>query len=192
MCWQSCSRDKETVSCPCPQIYIRMLELMLFGSFIGMAKCLWIIHQTLHSYWSPPPPRTKTWPMPPSLHPTMIPITSRKRDLITFLSQPVTHLPRLRLEHIEDHLLVHPNPVKSAQMVVVFLNHSSSAWNLYTLSQYTTLHLIRAEGICSMLWVSHRGRRGKRCWTILLWFTGLGRRQIWWLFLSNEHGMFWS
>ena len=48
---------------------------MLFGSSIGMAKCLWIIHQTLHSRWSPPVLQTKTQPTLPSLHPTMFPIT---------------------------------------------------------------------------------------------------------------------
>ena len=91
VCWLSCLRDKETVSCPAPQIYVRVSELMLFGSSIGMAKHLWIIHQTLHSRQSPPVLRTKTQPALPSLHPTMFPITSHPQTRPHCLPLPNRH-----------------------------------------------------------------------------------------------------
>ena len=81
-------RDSEL---PCPQIYVRVLELMLFGSSIGMAKCLWIIHQTLHSHRSPPVLQTKTQPALPSLHPTMFPITSHPQMQPRCLPLPTHH-----------------------------------------------------------------------------------------------------
>ena len=193
VCWLSCLRDKETVSCPTPKFTLGCWSWCFLVAPLAWQNAYesYIKHYTLtkahqHSKLKFNPcyqAFIQQCSQQPAIH---------KCDLITFLSQPVTCLPWLRLEHIEDRSLVHLNPIKSVQMVVISSNHSNSAWNLYTLSQYTMPHLIWAEDICSLLRVSHWGQRGKRCWMILLQFTGPGRRQIWWLFLSNKHGMFWS
>ena len=82
-------RDSEL---PRPQIYVRVSELMLFDSSIGMAKRLWIIHQTLHSCRSPPVLRTKMQPTLPSLHPTMFPITSHPQTRSRCLPLLTHHL----------------------------------------------------------------------------------------------------
>ena len=85
-------RDSEL---PHPQIYVRVLELMIFGSSIGMAKCLLIIHQTLHSCQSLPALQTKIQPTLPSLHPTMFPTTSHLQTQPCYLPLLTCHLSSL-------------------------------------------------------------------------------------------------